>query len=45
MAKALLMFDPEDISAVASETAVNKLEFPAEHYTVQKKAPRRASAL
>jgi hypothetical protein len=39
MAKPLLMFDPEDISAVAGETAVNKLEFPAERSAAQKKAP------
>jgi hypothetical protein len=33
------MFDSEDISAVASETAVDKFEFPAERSAAQKKAP------
>jgi len=44
MAKLLRMFDTEDISAVASETAVNKFEFPAERSAAQKSA-RWADAL
>src|SRR2546423_8275965 len=39
MAKLLRMFDSEDISAVASETAVNKFEFPAERSAAEKKRP------
>src|SRR5438067_9241632 len=40
MAKLLLrMFDSQDISAVASETAVNKFEFPAERSAAEKKRP------
>jgi hypothetical protein len=37
------MFDSEDISAVATETAVNKFEFPAERSAAKKK--RLADAL
>ena len=39
MAKLLRMFDSEDISAVAGETAVNKFEFPAERSAAEKKRP------
>ena len=45
MAKLLRMFDSEDISAVASETAVNKFEFPAERSAAEKKRPLRGRSL
>jgi len=44
MAKPLLMFDPEDISAVATETAVNKFEFQ-QSAPQPKKSARWADAL